>query len=169
MRRVPLSAPRAYGTQIVQRLRRRILHCISTYRQTRKKCYKMLSTKSMSSLHSTWDLLLRIKGGVKRSVLLFCACTRREVVRACSHPPHPQRKWPEEKIFIGLESIRNFNVRAKVVGPTVSPSASRQKVLLATPIRVGHVRQVYSTRNGDPRADKGARIRICGSGNGKGV
>ena len=32
-----------------------------------------------------------------------------------------QRKWPEEKIFIGLESIRNFNVRAKVVGPTVSP------------------------------------------------
>ncbi|KAI0264694.1 hypothetical protein BC834DRAFT_924549 [Gloeopeniophorella convolvens] len=29
-----------------------------------------------------------------------------------------KRKWPEEKIFIGLESIRNFNVRAKVVGPT---------------------------------------------------
>ncbi|KAI8986717.1 eukaryotic type KH-domain type I [Trametes punicea] len=28
-----------------------------------------------------------------------------------------RRKWPEEKIPIGLESIRNFNVRAKVVGP----------------------------------------------------
>lgn len=29
-----------------------------------------------------------------------------------------RRKWPEEKIPVGLESIRNFNVRAKVVGPT---------------------------------------------------
>lgn len=26
-------------------------------------------------------------------------------------------KWPEEKLFIGLEPLRNFNVRAKVVGP----------------------------------------------------
>lgn len=31
----------------------------------------------------------------------------------------PQRKWPEEKIPIGIDSIRNFNVRAKVVGPSV--------------------------------------------------
>lgn len=30
-----------------------------------------------------------------------------------------RRKWPEEKVFIGLESLRNFNVRAKVVGPGV--------------------------------------------------
>ncbi|KAI0674501.1 eukaryotic type KH-domain type I [Trametes maxima] len=29
-----------------------------------------------------------------------------------------RRKWPEEKIPIGIESIRNFNVRAKVVGPS---------------------------------------------------
>ncbi|KAF6761737.1 KH domain-containing protein [Ephemerocybe angulata] len=29
-----------------------------------------------------------------------------------------KRKWPEEKLPIGLESIRNFNVRAKVVGPS---------------------------------------------------
>ena len=28
-----------------------------------------------------------------------------------------QRKWPEEKLPVGLESLRNFNVRAKVVGP----------------------------------------------------
>jgi len=28
-----------------------------------------------------------------------------------------KRKWPEEKIPVGLDSIRNFNVRAKVVGP----------------------------------------------------
>ncbi|KAF8555884.1 hypothetical protein OG21DRAFT_1602647 [Imleria badia] len=27
------------------------------------------------------------------------------------------RKWPEEKLPVGLETIRNFNVRAKVVGP----------------------------------------------------
>lgn len=31
-----------------------------------------------------------------------------------------KRKWPEEKLPVGLESIRNFNVRAKVVGPSVS-------------------------------------------------
>ncbi|EGN97029.1 hypothetical protein SERLA73DRAFT_170351 [Serpula lacrymans var. lacrymans S7.3] len=29
-----------------------------------------------------------------------------------------KRKWPEEKIPVGLETIRNFNVRAKVVGPS---------------------------------------------------
>ncbi|KAL0953988.1 hypothetical protein HGRIS_005145 [Hohenbuehelia grisea] len=29
-----------------------------------------------------------------------------------------KRKWPEEKLPVGLESIRNFNVRAKVVGPS---------------------------------------------------
>ncbi|CAL1708958.1 unnamed protein product [Somion occarium] len=28
-----------------------------------------------------------------------------------------KRKWPEEKIPVGIDSIRNFNVRAKVVGP----------------------------------------------------
>jgi hypothetical protein len=28
-----------------------------------------------------------------------------------------RQKWPEERLFIGLESMRNFNVRAKVVGP----------------------------------------------------
>lgn len=28
-----------------------------------------------------------------------------------------RRKWPEQKIPIGLETLRNFNVRAKIVGP----------------------------------------------------
>ncbi|KAF8508241.1 eukaryotic type KH-domain type I [Hysterangium stoloniferum] len=28
-----------------------------------------------------------------------------------------RRKWPEEKIPVGLDTLRNFNVRAKVVGP----------------------------------------------------
>ncbi|KAF9446581.1 hypothetical protein P691DRAFT_673274 [Macrolepiota fuliginosa MF-IS2] len=32
--------------------------------------------------------------------------------------PRERRKWPEEKLPIGLESIRNFNIRAKVVGPS---------------------------------------------------
>jgi len=31
-----------------------------------------------------------------------------------------QNRWPEEKLIIGLESLRNFNVRAKIVGPAVS-------------------------------------------------
>lgn len=31
--------------------------------------------------------------------------------------PGGRQKWPEEKLFIGLDSIRGFNIRAKVVGP----------------------------------------------------
>ncbi|KAJ7065220.1 hypothetical protein C8F01DRAFT_982633 [Mycena amicta] len=31
-----------------------------------------------------------------------------------------KRKWPEEKLPVGLETIRNFNIRAKVVGPSGS-------------------------------------------------
>jgi hypothetical protein len=34
--------------------------------------------------------------------------------------PRERRKWPEEKLPVGLDSIRNFNVRAKVVGPSGS-------------------------------------------------
>ena len=34
-----------------------------------------------------------------------------------------RKKWPEEKLPIGLESMRNFNVRAKVVGTGVSTSS----------------------------------------------
>ncbi|EST04616.1 K Homology domain, type 1 [Kalmanozyma brasiliensis GHG001] len=32
-------------------------------------------------------------------------------------PPRERRRWPEEKILVNLESIRNFNVRSKIVGP----------------------------------------------------
>lgn len=31
--------------------------------------------------------------------------------------PRERRKWIEEKVFIELDPLRNFNVRAKVVGP----------------------------------------------------
>ncbi|KAL8292190.1 hypothetical protein RQP46_001656 [Phenoliferia psychrophenolica] len=31
--------------------------------------------------------------------------------------PRERRKWPEEKVFIDFEALRNFNIRAKVVGP----------------------------------------------------
>ncbi|KAJ7221891.1 hypothetical protein C8J57DRAFT_1392442 [Mycena rebaudengoi] len=31
-----------------------------------------------------------------------------------------KRQWPEEKLPVGLESVRNFNIRAKVVGPSGS-------------------------------------------------
>jgi hypothetical protein len=51
----------------------------------------------------------------------------RERVSSCSMPCHTsadfhiQRKWPEEKVPVAIESLRNFNVRAKVVGPQASP------------------------------------------------
>lgn len=78
-----------------------------------------------------------------------------------------KRKWPEEKIFIGLESIRNFNVRAKVVGPTVSVQSF--DIGASHEPSTGHVRQIYTARNGDSRADKRSRVRLCGPGNGEGV
>ena len=31
--------------------------------------------------------------------------------------PRERRKWPEERIPVNLETLRNFNVRAKIVGP----------------------------------------------------
>ncbi|KAG6852595.1 hypothetical protein C0991_010720 [Blastosporella zonata] len=37
-----------------------------------------------------------------------------------SDKPRERRKWPEEKLPVGLETIRTFNVRAKVVGPSGS-------------------------------------------------
>ena len=45
--------------------------------------------------------------------------------RAMGLPPpagveRARPKWPEAKLFIGLDSLRNFNVRAKTVGPGVS-------------------------------------------------
>lgn len=33
--------------------------------------------------------------------------------------PGGRVKWPEDKLIIGLENLRNFNVRAKTVGPGV--------------------------------------------------
>ena len=98
----------------MRRLRRGTLRCTYTYLQTRKKYCSMPLTKSMNSSQSTWVLLWKIRESVKRCV--FVLRDRDELCALTSS----QRKWPEEKIFIGLESIRNFNVRAKVVGPTVS-------------------------------------------------
>ncbi|KAF5383022.1 hypothetical protein D9615_005082 [Tricholomella constricta] len=42
------------------------------------------------------------------------------LVESKSDRPRERRKWPEEKLPVGLETIRNFNVRAKVVGPSGS-------------------------------------------------
>ena len=39
-------------------------------------------------------------------------------------------KWPEEKLFIQLDSLRNFNVRAKTVGPGVCIFSQEDVVLL---------------------------------------
>ena len=41
----------------------------------------------------------------------------RGVRRPDQERPRERRKWPEEKVPINLESIRNFNIRSKIVGP----------------------------------------------------
>jgi hypothetical protein len=68
-------------------------------------------------------------------------------------------KWPEAKLTIGLDSLRNFNVRAKTVGPGVSGAQSRpQEVLLMT----GYVREVYPGGDGGAGTDQGIGIGIHG-------
>ena len=53
---------------------------------------------------------------------------REKVCSLVARSPHvltrTQRKWPEEKLPVGIDTIRNFNVRAKVVGPGVRPSGA---------------------------------------------
>ena len=71
----PLSAQKAYGTRIVQRLRRRTLRCTYTYPRIRKKCCRLPWTKSMNSSQSTWDLLSKTRGSAKRC-LSFCVTER---------------------------------------------------------------------------------------------
>ena len=58
-------------------------------------------------------------------------------------------------------------MRAKVVGPTVSVRSF--DVGASHKPSTGHVRQIYTARNGYSRADKRPRFRVCGSGNGEGV
>jgi hypothetical protein len=42
--------------------------------------------------------------------------------------PAGRPKWPETKLPIGLDSLRNFNVRAKTVGPGVSRFVGKKAV-----------------------------------------
>ena len=64
--------------------------------------------------------------------------------------PISQRKWPEEKLPVGLESIRNFNVRAKVVGPSVSDEDCRHALHVANTgpqgVFVKYIQQETQTR-----------------------
>src|SRR5947207_11511263 len=48
-----------------------------------------------------------------------------------------RRKWPEERVPIGMESVRGFNVRAQIVGPSVFI------LLLITLIGTGIVCKTY--------------------------
>ena len=76
--------------------------------------------------------------------------------------PGGRPKWPEEKLYIGLDSLRNFNVRAKTVGPGVSelpdfsvhPSAYK-RLTLAKGMFVKYI-----------QAETGARVQIKGLGSG---
>lgn len=42
---------------------------------------------------------------------------RPEYLERPQREPREKRRWPEHKVVIGLDNLRNFNVRAKVVGP----------------------------------------------------
>jgi hypothetical protein len=72
-----------------------------------------------------------------------------------------QRKWPEEKIPVGLETIRNFNVRAKVVGPSVC-SFRITLFGLSLSVCTGYVREVHPARDGNTSTNQRARLRFCG-------
>jgi hypothetical protein len=54
--------------------------------------------------------------------------------------PPTRQKWPEAKLPINLESLRNFNVRAKTVGPGVCVLLGIIRNVL---MYIGNVRQVH--------------------------
>lgn len=64
-----------------------------------------------------------------------------------------QRKWPEEKLPVGLDSIRNFNVRAKVVGPSVSNRDPQSKLCIAETRVAGCIREIHSAGDANEGAD----------------
>ncbi len=68
-----------------------------------------------------------------------------------------QRKWPEEKIPVGIDTIRNFNVRAKVVGPSVRPIFERLTVSLIS-VQGMFVKYIQQ--------ETGTRVQIKGLGSG---
>jgi hypothetical protein len=77
----------------------------------------------MSGLLKTWDHLLRTDVGMTSPenalVISFISRILHKHQLVTHNPQIGQRKWPEEKLPVGLETIRNFNVRAKVVGSQV--------------------------------------------------
>ena len=65
-------------------------------------------------------------------------------------------KWPEAKLTIGLDSLRNFNVRAKTVGPGVSGTS--WSGLVCADRQGMFVKYI--------QAETGARVQIKGLGSG---
>ena len=76
------------------------------------------NTNPVALLHQVNDLINQELGPLVEDRSQYAR--NREKYLAESSAPRERKKWPEEKIVIGLESLRNFNVRAKVVGPGVS-------------------------------------------------
>ena len=82
-----------------------------------------------------------------------------------------RKKWPEEKLPIGLESMRNFNVRAKVVGPGVSTSCPLPFINpLCSSLFLAYKQSVYMIAQGMfvkyIQAETGTRVQIKGLGSG---
>ena len=78
--------------------------------------------------------------------------------RAMGLPPPPgmeppgRARWPEAKLPIGLDTLRNFNVRAKTVGPGVS-FAQRSHEVFANA-------RACSSSTSRPRPDAVYRSRV---------
>lgn len=74
--------------------------------------------------------------------------------------PPERRKWPEEKLPINLESMRNFNVRAKVVGPGVRAISSKIALRFAD---FGSLQGMFVKYI---QSETGTRVQIKGIGSG---
>lgn len=72
---------------------------------------------------------------------------------ACLFLIPSQRKWPEEKIPVGIDSIRNFNVRAKVVGPQASDGGVVGPDSAHSMVSSGYVCQIHPTGDEHSGAD----------------
>lgn len=161
MKPARLSVPKAPGIPTVQRPRNAILRCTCTFPPRLKKFSTKQLARSKNSSTPTWDLWWKTRAVAARGWVPF------QYLSHILADMSSQRKWPEEKVPVGIESLRNFNVRAKVVGPTVRERRVIYRALAESVI--GHVREVHSAGDGHPCADQGSRLWFRGPRNGQGI
>lgn len=170
-RRVHPLARRVSGTPTVQKLTRRTpplyLHIAATTQEILQKAIDKVNDLLNIDMGSLVEDKKDVRRERVRVLLMFC-CGLSSVSHISLVRHFFQRKWPEEKIPVGLESIRNFNVRAKVVGPTVrvflAPYTFHTFTKYGTFALIGYVCEIHPAGNGNACPNQRYRLWLRRSG-----